>query len=435
MIRITIAALALVALAACENAAPPAITADERVAAEYPDLAAIYGGDRGIYRGCGPNSGVCHNGPEFPNLRSLAALVDQIGVPCNEKRTEPGEIHDWCERPGDVAVVAGRAIEIGWAEPMAPAAEGDVPRSWRLHVRDLGPTETDPATVPVVRFLPRSTGPAFVHFDLLEEGAATSVRRVAPDVVEIQIPAPDVDAADGREAGRMLAEELEGAGVPGDPDAIQLGDPNRDGVFGRDLGAALIVPGAPERSYLMRRLMDPTFGTLMPLANCCFWTRDALRATWCWIAGLDEDGGNALEPIDYAACPPMPPEYDRLVYPEQGPMCETSGMCPVRAVDPTEEPSFGAVIGLVRASCAGAACHVGGPADLRFRIPMDDAAAYDAILAQVVPGDPMASPLYRRISPDLCMLPDCAPMPLGRPPLAERDRAIVRAWIEEGAPR
>jgi hypothetical protein len=223
--------------------------------------------------------------------------------------------------------------------------------------------------------------------------------------------------------------------VPGDPDAIQLGDPNRDGVFGRDLGAALIVPGAPERSYLMRRLMDPTFGTLMPLANCCFWTRDALRATWCWIAGLDEDGGNALEPIDYAACPPMPPEYDRLVYPEQGPMCETSGMCPVRAVDPTEEPSFGAVIGLVRASCAGAACHVGGPADLRFRIPMDDAAAYDAILAQVVPGDPMASPLYRRISPDLCMLPDCAPMPLGRPPLAERDRAIVRAWIEEGAPR
>ena len=74
------------------------------------------------------------------------------------------------------------------------------------------------------------------------------------------------------------------AGIPAERDAVQFGDPNRNGVFGVALGNRLIYAGHPERSYLIRRLTDPSAGPLMPLANCCFWSKESLRALWCWIA-------------------------------------------------------------------------------------------------------------------------------------------------------
>jgi len=73
--------VALIVLAACGNDTGVKIDdADAEARATYPDLAAIYDGERGLYRGCGPNGGVCHNGNEFPNLDSMGSIVANIDI-------------------------------------------------------------------------------------------------------------------------------------------------------------------------------------------------------------------------------------------------------------------------------------------------------------------------------------------------------------------
>ena len=61
-------------------------------------------------------------------------------------------------------------------------------------------------------------------------------------------------------------------------------------------------------------------------------------------------------------------------------------------------------------------------------------AAWTSVSARVVPGDPAASVLYQRLSPELCVEP-CKTMPLGRAPLPEEQLERIRAWIEAGASR
>ena len=218
--------------------------------------------------------------------------------------------------------------------------------------------------------------------------------------------------------------------MPNDPMSIQLGDANRNGIYGSELDGRIIRPGDPARSYLMHRLTDPAAGPLMPRANCCFWTRAALRALECWIRGLDADGGNALAPIDYDRCGPG--TTVELLYPEPGPACETSGLCPVEAGASGVEGFAGIYADIIVPRCSGAGCHnqmpVGG---VDFAT---EAAAWTSVSARVVPGDPTASLLYRRLSPELCVEP-CQTMPLGRAPLAEVELARIRAWIEAGATR
>jgi len=103
-----------------------------------------------------------------------------------------------------------------------------------------------------------------------------------------------------------MSDALASAGVPARPDVVQLWDPNANGRFGVELDGALLRAGAPDRSYVIRRLTDPHAGTLMPLANACSWTPASVRALWCWIAGLRQDGSNAYDPIDYGNCPDGP---------------------------------------------------------------------------------------------------------------------------------
>jgi hypothetical protein len=171
----------------------------------------------------------------------------------------------------------------------------------------------------------------------------------------------------------------------------------------------------------------------MPLANCCSWTKDSLRALWCWIAGLEAGGDNLFEPIDYASCPEGPDED--VLYPEPGPFCEAQGICPVRAPEmPTPGEGFAPIFSIVRTNCAGSDCHVGGDAG-GFSIPDNEDAAHSAVLTRVVPGLPGESLLYVRIDRTLCDAPDCIPMPFGRPPLAASELMTIREWIEDGAPR
>jgi hypothetical protein len=150
------------------------------------------------------------------------------------------------------------------------------------------------------------------------------------------------------------------------------------------------------------------------------------------VAGLRPDGSNALARIDYEGCPPGPVED--ILYPEPGPTCDASGMCPVQPRIQPREATWNAVYrGVLAPRCGGAACHTeqaAGDLDLR-----SEEAAFKSVAEHVVPNTPARSEIYRRISPDLCRAPECTPMPLRRPPLDPAARDLVRRWIERGAPR
>jgi hypothetical protein len=390
---------------------------DARIARAYPDLAAIYGAAHGIYRSCGPNFGVCHNSRQYPNLRSLEAVAGAVGEPCNQLRDDPLQVHDWCEGGGDFLRIGDRRIEIGSFVRLDE--EG---LRWRIRLRE-DPPGLEAQVVDVVRVLggePRLLVAGLEAASLAALGAGEGG------------PAIDVGLA-GVASAAAIAGAFSTAGVPGNPAVIRLGDPNRNGIFGAGLGNALILPAHPERSYLMMRLVNPDFGTLMPLANCCFWTKDALRALWCWIAGLEEDGGNVLGPIDYAECPAGP--QDEALYPEPGEGCEAQGLCPVQPIrTPVAGDGFAPVFAILRANCGGAACHVGGNAG-GFSIAENEDLAYDAVLTRVVFGSAAESPLYIRIDRSLCDLPACIPMPFGAAPLAPQDVDTIGRWIESGARR
>jgi hypothetical protein len=207
---------------------------------------------------------------------------------------------------------------------------------------------------------------------------------------------------------------------------LRGGDTNHNGVFGAQLQGALVVPGDPEASYLIRRLIDPAAGPVMPRANCCGWTKEALRATYCWIAGLTRDGGNALDPIDYDRCPPGPEEA--IAYPTPGPRCATAGMCPVQpSIERGGKPTWSAVFALLSSRCGGRECHgAGTPNELRVAT---EATARATLAAFVTPGAPARSELYRRITPNLADASALQRMPLSGKPLTLSERELVRAFI------
>lgn len=386
----------------------------------YPTLEKLYAGDQGLYRGCGPNNGVCHNSREYPNLSTLGSLVENIDLPCNERRDDPKTIHDLCERTGDRLGVAGTpGAEIAFVTP-DPSQE----RVFHITLRE--PIElTAGASVVVVR-----TGPPEIELLPLTDVGVTLALDPTGLSVTVQLPPPETgeDADDD-----FLGPAFSNAGLPADPTAIQVGDPNQNGNFGAALGGRLIRPGDPENSYLLKRLTDPTAGPLMPRANCCYWTKAALRSLWCWVSGLDETGSNALEPIDYESCPPGP--LDTMEYPDPGSECEASGMCPTRPALGYEEPTFSNVYErVISQSCAGSSCHIGGDSELDMETKER---AYEAlVLAEpklVVPGDPAASHLFVKVSPELCG-DDCTLMPKGGRPLPADARGLIERWILNGAP-
>lgn len=409
-----------------EPESPSGARSEAEVAATrlYPDLESLYSGDQGIYRGCGPNNGVCHNSREFPNLATLGSLVENIGLGCNEKREDPKQVHDLCERPGDTFRGArGAKSEIAWVEP-----DATTPRRYRVKLRD----RVDPAGGPwsIVR-------QDLVIVKLEDFGVTVAADPSDASTLLVTVPKPVVsstgdDAAEEAQEADVVDPLFAHAGVPGEPRAIRVGDPNRNGTFGAALGGRIIAPGDPEKSYLFKRLADPNAGPLMPRANCCYWTKASLRALWCWVAGLSADGSNALAPIAYDRCPSGPP--DTMEYPEPGPACETSGMCPVMPkAKASDAPTFSNVYGgILEQSCAGSGCHIGGAAaglDMGSKEK-----AYASLLdgRRVIPGDPKKSVLFIRISPDLCT-GGCTTMPRGRPPLDDSTRAVIEHWIADGA--
>jgi hypothetical protein len=419
MIRI----LALLA-AACGKSDPPKIDdADADARARYPDLVAIYDGDQGLYRGCGPNGGVCHNGNEYPNLSSIGSILENVGGGCNLKRDSAADVDDLCEARGDRVQIGDEKIEVAYLEPYQ-----DMPLlGWRLVLRSA-PIAMQPAgeLFPVLRAAPDGAG-GITDVQLLPLGGAFAGYIVDPDdatgrsILFGMVQDPPT--------AQFIATFLQESGVEARADRIHYGDPNRNGTFGADIGGRLIKPGDPERSYLLRRLTDPTKGPLMPRANCCSWTRTSLRALWCWVDGLAADGTNALDPIDYDNCRPSPPV--ELLYPEPGPACETSGLCPPQAGAGTGEATFPSIYAeILTARCSGDGCHdTGAPGGVDFR---SAAAAFETLSTRVVAGDAAGSLLYRRLDPALCT-GECKTMPLDRAVLPQAELDRIRQWIVDGA--
>ena len=399
----------------------------------YPTLAELYGAEQGLYAGCGPTDGVCHSAKQFPDLSTVGSIVDHVGDRCNELVEHPDKMHDLCERPGDLLVVGEEAIEIAWVEALD--ADAPVPQSWRLVLAAPFPAagaSTDALAIE------RGTEARVLVAELYD--IAIEVEADDPRRVTVTLPPaaalPEDEEEEDEDPGTYMSALLASAGVPGDPAAIQLGDPNRNGNFGARLEGRLIKPGDPEKSFLVRRLTDPAAGPLMPLANCCHFRKEAVRALWCWIAGLDEDGTNALDPIDYAACPPGP-MLDHLAYPELGDECEGSGMCPVQSTLPTSsDPTWANVYGNIMARrCAGAGCHVDAAAGGLSLADAESAWAELVDGRRVVPHDPEGSVLYARVRATCAPGASCDRMPLGLDPLSEPEIAAIRGWIESGAPR
>ena len=426
----TLALLSSLAAAGCDTSvdaaddvAPDAAPMPEEAALMYPSFTELYGEAQGMYRGCSPNGGVCHNGKEFPNFASIGAILDNIDQACNQGRNVPEELHDLCERPGDLVRIAGDVAELAYFEPMP--AEG-TPLEWRVHLSV--PVPDPSATGDAVEVVRWAGADEVVLWPLDDFGVVSALDPEDPTGKTLRMYLPEGDI------GNLFAYTFATAGVPGDPSAISLGDPNRNGIYGATLGGRLIKPGSPELSYLMVRLTDPTAGPVMPRANCCYWTKTSLRALWCWIASLDADGGNALDSIDYDSCPTGP--FENIVYPEPGPDCEVSGMCPVQTGDVVpDDPSWSNVYGnILRPNCGGGGvCHADGTAG-NLDMRTEDSAWRDVSL-RIVPGDAAGSRLIQRLDPDVCQAPTCVTMPLGKMPLDDYTRGIVEEWIAQGATR
>ncbi len=100
------------------------------------------------------------------------------------------------------------------------------------------------------------------------------------------------------------------------------------------------------------------------------------------------------------------------------------------------------VFPLFRKTCATSGCHTGPAAQHSLAFDDPDAAFASMVNApsrerpawlRVVPGDPANSYLYQKLDPTVPV--DGDRMPAGKLPLTDRELAVVRAWIQQGAPR
>jgi hypothetical protein len=262
-----IAALLLAACVAETGGADPR----ETPAPVYRDVVELF--DRGIARTCALNNGVCHNSNNYPDLHTVSNVIATVGRACNVDVAKPADIHDACEPPADHLVIPSAGIDARIVRATA-AADG------------LSITLT---LAPAPDALMTTASDTEVH------------RGSTRFVVGARVLA--VDGADVRLAlATAEAKRFFDLAFPLTPLQLHVGDPNGNGVEGALAHAMpLITPGDPDRSYLLRRLVDDSYGELMP-RQCRTWNDDANHALACWIAGLASDASNAYDAIDYTAC-------------------------------------------------------------------------------------------------------------------------------------
>ena len=277
--------LACVALVACGT--EPASDDGQATEHAYPDVIALF--DRGIAPTCSLNNGVCHNSNNYPDLHTVAAVVATLGEPCNVELEDPTSVHDACEPAADHLVIASASLDARIVSARLLASElAKEAKDLTQITLTLDPAPTALAPGPTDTIVTRGD----TSFAVGEYGAKVMAVQGADVTLDLRSA-----------YGEWTAKRFFDVRVyPPGPLQLHVGDPNGNGVQGaRANGMPLLTAGDPEHSFLLKRLIDPAFGELMP-RQCRTWNDEGNLALACWIAGLAPDASNAYDPIDYARC-------------------------------------------------------------------------------------------------------------------------------------
>jgi len=291
-LAIVVAAIGVSAAVACstgESASPELATPPPPLRAHLPppvrdtstwprNLGELF--DVKILPTCSVNGGVCHNSSQHPDLRNLAAMRDLIDMPCGRNAGPEAPFPDACEPPGDRLVAEGIDVEILRVELDEGAAvariavDGDVPAT----AKPLG-------AVTIRR--------GELSFDAAMQ--RVEIRRVAPRSLVAAL-------ASATPEGRTFFHPQ----LPLREERIWPADVNGNGIAGARLGWREIVPGRPDRSYVVARLWDEAINAELMPRQCRAWSDDATFALACWIEGLHRDERGTLtnfdDDIDYTRC-------------------------------------------------------------------------------------------------------------------------------------
>jgi hypothetical protein len=272
---------AALAAAACGSDRPSLV---ETAAQKYPTYRELH--EAVVLPTCGPRGGVCHNSKQFPDLHTPDSMLAVVGARCNQLLDDPLAIQDLCEPPGDELLVTA-GIDSGFRSRVAFAdPDGQSPPAMvTLTLADPVPHD--------------QTGTAFAI--LRARAGADAVELDVGPVLAAQAGSTRVTVGPLSTLSQALRAFLASPYTPGLQSQLQGGDPNRNGIFGADLGGALIEPGAPDKSFLVQRILG-IVPPRMPLANGEL-TDEQLYAFQCWIAQMDAGGARADGPIDYGRCP------------------------------------------------------------------------------------------------------------------------------------
>jgi hypothetical protein len=229
---------------------------------------------------CSRNGGVCHNSSTYPDLRHLSALEELVQLPCG--RNVDADYPDACEPPGDRIIAAG--VDVGITRV---SFDGTSLTATVLTDEDVTVARLSNARV-------RRTLPSGAWF-FPSPADGIEIETASPRTLTIRLAGTSPETRAFFEPALPLRE-----------DRVWASDINGNGVSGAGMGWREIVPGSPERSYLVARLWDPTQNAELMPRQCRTWSDAATRALGCWIQGLRTDTRgkvvNFANDIDYARC-------------------------------------------------------------------------------------------------------------------------------------
>lgn len=275
--------LAIVALLAAgcsggggESTPPPDHPWVDEARVQFPTAIELH--TKVIQRSCSPVNGVCHNNKEFPDLHTPGNFVTAVSRPCNVDVEDAESIFDGCEPESDSVRIGSFNAKLSWIAPY---------------------DDYDPDTFEPFRAI-RLSVPA----DRTDDDVAGAIVRDGNEYLAIHFQLM---------AGEQEARLIQLYNLPYQEyqkiATIRGGDPNGNGIFGAEEPWAEVMPGRPDRSYLIGRITATVPGSRMPLANQPL-SNPEYVALFCWIESIgrhprpedriDYDHCNyAYTPIDY----------------------------------------------------------------------------------------------------------------------------------------
>lgn len=401
------------ALAACEQAAFPSVptatggsggasaragagtggsagaATPDPLAAIYPTAGAFF--EKAVVPSCADEL-ACHGGRAAPSLKTFADLEATFGAPCQQTVADPRAVVDLCEGEGDGVDFAGEM------------------ETWRILGIDVEPFQPVPPVRVTLRLnaaVPTTLSADFV----ISRGPRATLLGPSPITIPIAAVVERFGSTLVLDLGMLDLERralFDERAYPRGPEAVRVWDPNRNGVIGATFGGRQAVRGDLRRSYLYQRLLSDDLGSRMPLLPGT-WSADATRALGCFLRSPVP----ADAPLDLTDCP----------------------------VDPGV-PGKSKLASLLSSQCATAGCHDDTERAGALSLVPDERlperlrglyATQRRTQLLVDPSAPDAGYLMCKITPG-CEERLFDPMPQGRAPLSEEERAIVRAWIAADLP-